>query len=88
MTIKPRVIKVDKGKEFRWLGHLFFPGIFDGEHIFELLDRDKHTLFVQREEFKGLFSSPILKSIGSKTQKGFEEMNSALKALAEEKIKN
>ena len=88
MKFKPRVVKVEKGREFRWLGHLFFPGIFDGEHIFEIIDQGKQTVFVQREEFKGLFSSLILKNIGSKTQKGFEGMNSALKKLAEKKMEN
>ena len=85
MNIKPKVIKMDEGREFRWCGHLLFPGLFDGEHIFELRDENGGTVFVQREEFKGLFSSSILKKVGHNTLKGFEEMNHALKALAEKK---
>ena len=38
MTFKPVVLKVNSQKEFRWLGHLFIPGLFDGEHIFELYE--------------------------------------------------
>jgi len=85
MKIKPKVIKIEEGREFRWLGHLFFPGLFDGEHIFEIRDESANTVFVQREEFKGLFSTFILKKVGPNTQRGFEEMNSALKTLAERK---
>ena len=36
MTFRPRVVKVDPNREFRWLGHLVIPRIFDGEHIFEI----------------------------------------------------
>ena len=34
MTFKPTLLKVEPNREIRWLGHLFFPGLFDGEHIF------------------------------------------------------
>ncbi len=34
MTFKPRLVKVEHGREIRWLGHLGVPGLFDGEHIF------------------------------------------------------
>ena len=31
MTFRPTVMKVEPGRELRWLGHLLVPGIFDGE---------------------------------------------------------
>ena len=34
ITIKPRVLNAEPGRELRWLGHLLVPGIFDGEHYF------------------------------------------------------
>ena len=34
MTFKPTVLKADPGGELRWIGHLLFPGLFDGEHHF------------------------------------------------------
>ncbi len=48
MTFRPTVMKVERDRELRWLGHLAVPGLFDGEHIFEIevpllarsLDRD------------------------------------------------
>ena len=36
MTFKPTVKIIEPKTEFRWLGNLLFPGIFDGEHIFQL----------------------------------------------------
>lgn len=35
MTFKPTVITAERGKEFKWLGRLLFPGLFDGEHSFK-----------------------------------------------------
>ena len=85
MNIKPKIVKVDENREFRWRGHLLFPGLFDGEHIFELREENSGTVFVQREELKGLLSSSILKKADHNTLIGFEEMNRALKDLAEKK---
>ena len=84
MTIKPRVLKAEPNREFRWLGHMLMPGIFDGEHIFEIEPTgDDGCRFVQREEFRGLLAPLMLALIGKSTRRGFEEMNRALKARAE-----
>src|SRR5512145_432029 len=46
MTMKPKVVVVKKNQEFRWKGHLIIPGLFDGEHIFELIEnKDGSTTF-------------------------------------------
>ena len=29
MTFKPTILAFETNKEFRWLGHLLFPGLFD-----------------------------------------------------------
>src|SRR5262245_58119737 len=36
MTFKPKVLKCEPGRELRWLGRVLIPGIFDGEHYFQL----------------------------------------------------
>lgn len=84
MTLKPTLTKVDEHRELRWLGHLFVPGLFDGEHIFRIepLAPDR-VRFVQREVFIGLLVPPMLGMIGEKTHRGFVAMNEALKAEAE-----
>lgn len=81
MTFKPKVLTCETNRALKWVGHLLFPGLFDGEHIFELIDnRDGTTTFRQSEKFKGLLVG--LLNIEN-TQKGFELMNEKIKELAE-----
>jgi hypothetical protein len=84
MTFRPTVMKVEPSRELRWLGHLLVPGIFDGEHIFEIeeLEQDR-VRFVQREVFKGLLVPLLARSLDRDTQRGFEEMNRALRERIE-----
>jgi hypothetical protein len=85
MTFKPTVLVSDVNKEFRWLGHLLFPGVFDGEHIFELYENtDGTTTFVQREQFRGILVPLFSKMLDTKTVAGFEMMNRKLKQRVEE----
>jgi hypothetical protein len=84
MTIKPKVLEVDPGRELRWLGHMGVPGLFDGEHIFELHPAgERSTRFVQREEFGGLLVPVFWRMLETDTRQGFEDMNAALKHRAE-----
>jgi len=84
MAIKPKVREVRPGKELRWLGHLGVPGLFDGEHIFELYPAGPNgTRFVQREEIGGIFVPMCWKMLDTDTREGFESMNVALKERAE-----
>jgi hypothetical protein len=84
MTFQPKVLVAQENHEFRWVGHLVIPGIFDGEHIFVLEEQDNGTLFIQKEKFRGLLAIPMLKMIGQSTRHGFEEMNQALKERVEQ----
>jgi len=84
MQFKPIVQLVEPQKAFRWLGHLFFSGLFDGEHIFELETAGKNaTRFIQREKFNGLLVGFFRKSLATDTKNGFITMNAALKKEAE-----
>ena len=62
---------------------MLFPGLFDGEHSFEIVGQDKGCLFIQSEKFKGILSGMIVKRIREDTQNAFETMNRAFKDLAE-----
>lgn len=85
MTFKPKILVFEPNKELRWLGHLLFKGLFDGEHKFELIDNGNGTTtFIQSEKFKGLFLPLFKKQLDNSTKKGFEEMNKKLKELAEQ----
>lgn len=85
MTFKPTLLSVKQNQELRWLGHLLIPGLFDGEHIFELYENtDGSTTFVQREQFKGVLVPLFSKMLDVNTVNGFGLMNSRLKARAEQ----
>ena len=61
------------------------PGIFDGEHIFEIEpEGDASCRFVQREEFRGILVPLMLAMIGKSTVRGYNEMNQALKSRVED----
>lgn len=81
MTFRPTVLHVRPNRELRWLGRLFLPGIFDGEHIFEIEPVDQNRVrFVQREKFSGIL---VYFFNFDGTLGGFRAMNEKLKARAE-----
>lgn len=84
MIFKPQVKVYTSKQELRWLGHLLFPGIFDGEHYF-LLEAvgDQQTQLTHGENFSGLLAGLLFKMIGANTKAGFEAMNQALKQRTE-----
>ena len=85
MTFRPTVLKVEPNRELRWLGHLLMPGLFDGEHILTIESlAENRVRFVQREIFTGILVPLFAHGLDTDTRRGFEEMNRALKALAEQ----
>jgi hypothetical protein len=85
MTFRPTVLKAEPNRELRWIGHLLIPGLFDGEHIFNIEPLGTNRVrFVQREIFTGLLVPLLAKRLDTDTQRGFEEMNQALKVRAEQ----
>ncbi len=84
MTFKPIVMAFDPGKEFRWLGHLLFKGLFDGEHSFVLVDhKNGTTTFRHSENFNGILVPLFKKQLNTSTKKGFGDMNRKLKERVE-----
>jgi hypothetical protein len=87
MSFRPKILKLVPQYELRWLGRLGVPGIFDGEHIFELKPIDSnHTLFVQREVFTGILVPFVSRSLDRDSKRGFMEMNVALKKRVEQAL--
>jgi len=85
MTFHPKVLKADPNHELRWLGRLYLPWLFDGEHALIIeLSGEISVKFIQREKFTGLLV-PFTRSLLRDTQRGFEEMNRALKQQAEQR---
>ena len=83
MTFKPTVRAGEPNRHLAWLGHLGVPRIFDGAHEFILESNARGgTSFTQRETFRGVLV-PFGGKIFERTQRGFEQMNQALKERAE-----
>jgi hypothetical protein len=83
-TFKPTVRSVAANRELRWLGRLLVPGLFDGEHSLRIEPLEGgRSRFVQSERFSG-FLVGLVKGTLAKTEAGFEQINTALKARAEQ----
>lgn len=84
------IVQENTSERFSWLGKLIAESIFKGHHIFEFeslgeIGENGETVnckFIQRENFGGILSV-VLFLIREKTEKGFNDMNMALKARAE-----
>lgn len=84
MTFKPKVLTFKENKELKWLGRLWFKGLFDGEHQFKLIDNGNGTTnFEHSEVFSGVLVKLFSKDLDKNTKKGFEQMNKELKLRAE-----
>ncbi|WP_437558809.1 SRPBCC family protein [Acidithiobacillus sulfuriphilus] len=84
MTFRPKVLNAANQQELRWLGHLGFPGLFDGEHYFQLTALSNgYMRFTQGERFSGILVGVFVASMEAATKAGFDAMNQALKNRAE-----
>jgi hypothetical protein len=83
-TFKPKVLHVAENEGFSWIGRLVLPGIFDGKHEFRLeaLGPDRVKL-IEKETFRGLLSTLLLKQIGEQTLQAWRAAHQALKARVE-----
>ncbi len=80
MTFRPKILRADPEKELRWLGKLLIPGLFDGEHYFQLEANGAGTRFIQGEKFSGLLIGMLNLE---EARKSFVALNEALKARVE-----
>ena len=84
MTFNPIIKAFDKNLELKWLGSLWFKGLFDGEHKFKLTDNGNGTTyFEQSENFSGILVRLFSKSLDTNTKANFEQMNKELKLRVE-----
>ena len=86
MRMHPTVLVADPGRELRWLGRLWMPGIFDGEHRFEIQEIEPGRVrFVQDERFRGVLVPFLRKMIEVDTLATFHKVNAALAARVRER---
>ena len=89
MTFRPTVLAVEPARGLRWVGHLLIPGLFDGEHQFEIQPLGPGRVrFVQQERFTGVLVPLFARNLDAHTLPGFNAMNAALKARAEAAVGN
>lgn len=87
MTFRPTVTQLEAPYQLNWLGHLFFKGLFDGEHQFRLEALPNgHTQLHHSEYFSGLLIPLFKKQLLGNTKSGFEAMNQALKQHVEAQL--
>jgi hypothetical protein len=83
MKFSPTVLVAEPGRELRWKGKLFVPGLFDGEHFMQLIEvAPGRTRFAHGEDFSGLLVKLLGKAL-TQTARGFVFMNQALKKRVE-----
>lgn len=84
MTFRPTVLVARPGAELRWLGRLFVPGLFNGEHYFRLTpEGEGMTRLLHGEKFSGLLVGLLRDRLDRQTRAGFVAMNLALKTVCE-----
>jgi hypothetical protein len=85
MTFKPKVLVAQPGRELRWLGRVFMPGVFDGEHFFQMEGIGlARTRLVHGERFSGVLVPMAKAQLDGGTRAGFIAMNEALRDRAEQ----
>ncbi|HER43290.1 MAG TPA: SRPBCC domain-containing protein [Candidatus Eisenbacteria bacterium] len=84
-TFEPVLLEARKPAEFRWKGRLLLRGIFDGEHIFKIDERDGGGVHFTHAELFGGFLVPWLRrELDTNTRRGFERFNRDIKTRSEE----
>lgn len=79
-----QLLRVDPGRELRWLGRLFMPRLLDGDHSFLIAPvAPGRVRVVQKESFSGLCVPFVAPWLIPKMTEGFRAMNEALKQQAE-----
>lgn len=83
VTFAARIARLAPGRELRWKGRWFLPGLFDGNHALTVEPlAEGRARFRTREEVTGLLL-PFLGKAMRQSQAGFEELCRAVKARAE-----
>jgi hypothetical protein len=84
MRFRPKVLVSAPERELRWIGTLPVPGLFYGEHYFQIESvSDGRVVFHHGEVFSGLMVPFMKGTLDGVTRQGFIAMNEALKREAE-----
>jgi hypothetical protein len=86
IMFRPVVLTALPNLQLRWLGRLPMPGLLDGEHSFRLSEKGLTCRFYQSERFTGVLVPLMGQGLWTATERGFDEMNAALKTRVEAKV--
>ena len=77
-TMRPRLVSVEDGHGFTWLGRVGVPGVLDGRHSFAVEPVDGGTRFRHHERLSGLLVPAFRPLLTEQTPRAFVAMNEAL----------
>ena len=82
VPIKPKLLRVEPNRALAWRGSLPIPGLFTGEHTFEIISETPTQIrFHHWEKFNGLLV-PMVGKMLEQTKRAFEQFNVALERRA------
>lgn len=83
-TFRPRISGLIENQELRWRGRTLVPGLFDGEHYFQInATHPGGSDVIHGERFSGLLVYALKGYLDRTVRAGFIEMNQALKSRVE-----
>ncbi len=85
ITFHPRITVVAPKKKLVWVDRLLFSELFEGEHEFDVIERDQsHTRVIQSEHFKGMLVAALWTRFSPALMQGFRAMNETMKHRSEQ----
>lgn len=78
-TLTPRIVAVEPGRSFTWLGHVGPTGVFDGRHSFTVEPDGDGARLVHAERLSGLLVPAFRGMLTGATPAAFTAMNEALR---------
>ena len=82
--VRVKLLRVDPPRELRWRGQLAIPGLLQGEHVFEIVDKEGGGVtLIQSETFSGILAPILLPTLLRGVMGGFQEMNRGIKEHVE-----
>ena len=84
VELRPKIIRVEEGREIRWLRRLGVPGLFDSEFGMRIAAEDAgRCRFEQFGIFRGLLANAIVARNAKAFEMAFQAMGRAFKREAE-----
>lgn len=83
-SLQATILKAEPYREIRWKANFLFAWLFQGEHALMIQPiAGNRVRFIQREVYTGILVPILTRLLSGRTRRGFQQMNYALKTLAE-----